>query len=191
MHEPWLKNGVDYFMPLGFFKSMEDMSFDARYVAIGEQVANMWDTYEVLDPSRGYVADLSLLTCDRDRVWFRDLEGAFPGENAYKELLERMSDISLDRFTPEKIDETWNDDGTADISFEVHGKRYQFRHAGGDMMDMGIRKVVNQALREAQNETQYAFQICDGLGMPNFVVMLSAQRRDQLVKERSWQFYDF
>lgn len=187
MHDPWLKNGVDYFMPLGFFKSMEDMSFEARYMAIGEQVTNMWDTYEVLDPSRGYSCDLHLLTCDRDRVWFRDLEGALPGENAYRELLERMSEISLDRFNPENIEEKWLDDGTADVSFEVQGKRHSFRHPGGDMMDMRIRNLVNQAL----NDNKYAFQICDGLGMPNFVVMLSAHARDQLVKERSWQFYNF
>jgi hypothetical protein len=116
----WLIASARYFQGLGFYMAYLDLPEDALLYAIQEAVRLQWD--EPLPPeevSRDLqLADMVLLLGDRTRVWWRDLEGVFAGEDFYITSLTEWSAISRGAFSPEQIIERWHsDDGPAEIEF--------------------------------------------------------------------------
>jgi hypothetical protein len=91
-------------------------------------------------------------------------------------------------FLLEAVTETWQGDGgRAIVEFTARGRYHRFVHPGGDYLDMGLRHLANEAIAG----TGYRFEVCDNLGMPNFLVVLTPEERLRLERERRWTFYDF
>jgi len=128
LHDPraWLVASVRYFQTLDFYGEHLDLRDDTLVAAITEAVRRHWDGPL---PPEGVardtqVGDMILLLGDRRRVWWRDLEGVFAGEDAYVTTLTEWAAISRGAFAPKEIVERWHSaDGPATVEFVLDGKR--------------------------------------------------------------------
>ncbi len=82
----WLLTSIRYFQTLAFYKEYLDVPDDALPDAVTEAVR--WHSEDGPLPPEEVardmqLADMLLLLRDRRRVWWRDLEGVFAGEDAY------------------------------------------------------------------------------------------------------------
>ena len=122
------------------------------------------------------MADMLLLVGDRRRVWWRDLEGVFAGEDAYVSTLTEWAVISRGAFAPEEIVERWHsEDGPADIEFVVGGQRHRVAHPHlcDDFLNIAIISGINRLI----GDSGYHFAVCDNLGMPKAGWSRSRARR--------------
>jgi hypothetical protein len=126
-----------------------------------------------------------LLLGDRSRVWWRDLEGVFAGEDVYVTTLTEWATISRGAFAPEQIIERWHSDyGPADIEFMLVRQRYRVAHPNlrDDFLNIAILSDINRII----GDSGYHFAVCDNLGMPNWVVALTHEEEDCLRHDRGW-----
>jgi hypothetical protein len=184
----WYLAAVRYFRGLGFFARSASMKDEELSAMLKAMVSRQWDVpFPEIGHKDHQAADMCLLMADGDRVWYQDLECVLPGERSYISALQRWSAISGGAFNPENITETWHGNGgPVDMAFTLNGSKYTFRHGGGDMMDMSVIRMVNGLIKS----TGYSFEVCDNLGMPNFVVALDKGEKSRLVKERRWKFVE-
>lgn len=185
----WLITSARYFQGLGFYTEYLDLSDDALLYAVRQAVRWHWD--EPLPPeevSRDLqLADMVLLLGDRRRVWWRDLEGVFAGEDFYVTSLTKWSAISRGAFSPTQITERWHsDEGPADIEFILGGQRCVVTHPNqrDDFLNIAIISEINRFI----SDSGYHFAVCDNLGMPNWVVALTHEEEDRLRQDRGWSF---
>lgn len=187
--EEWYLAAIRYFRGMGFFARSASEKDEKLSSMLQDMVSRQWDV-PFPDPGRNdrQAADMFLLMADYDRVWFQDLECVLPGENCYASALRQWSAISRGSFMPEDLSETWRSNkGPVNVQFTLGGRRHTFTHSGGDTMDMAIIRMVNGLIKS----TGYGFEVCDNLGMPNFVVVLDKSEKSRLVKERGWNFVEF
>ena len=185
----WLITSARYFQGLGFYTEYLDLSDDALLYAVRQAVRWHWD--EPLPPeevSRDLqLADMVLLLGDRRRVWWRDLEGVFAGEDFYVTSLTEWSAISRGAFSPTQIIERWHsEDGPADIEFILGSQRFVVTHPNlrDDLLTISIISDINRLI----SDSGYHFAVCDNLGMPNWVVALTCEEEGSLRRERAWSF---
>lgn len=185
----WLVASARYFQTLGFYMDHLNLPDDALLDAIRKAVLWHWDgplpPEEVARDTQ--LADMVLLIGDRSRVWWRDLEGVFAGEEAYISTLTEWATISRGAFAPEEIVERWHsEDGPADIEFMLGGQRYRVAHPNlrDDFLNIAIISDINRLI----SDSSYHFAVCDNLGMPNWVVALTHEEEDSLRHERGWSF---
>jgi hypothetical protein len=162
---------------------------DALLDAIRQAVRWHWDgplpPQEVARDMQ--LADMIVLLGDRRRVWWRDLEGVFAGEDFYVTSLTEWSAISRGAFRPTQIIERWHsDEGPADIEFMLGSQRYRVAHPNlrDDFLNIAIISDINRLI----GESGYHFAVCDNLGMPNWVVALTREEEDLLRRDRAWSF---
>ncbi len=156
-----------YFQTLGFYTELLDLPDDPLLDAIREAVRWHWDgplpPEEVARDMQ--LADMILLLGDRGRVWWRDLEGVFAGEEAYVTTLTEWAEISRGAFAPEGIVERWHGEGgPADIEFVLGGRRHRVAHPNlrDDFLNVAIITDIDRLI----GHTGYRFAVCDDLGMP-------------------------
>jgi hypothetical protein len=185
----WLVVSARYFQTLGFYTEHLDLPNDLLLDTIKEAVRWHWDgplpPEEVASDMQ--LADMILLLGDRSRVWWRDLEGVFAGEDAYVTTLTEWATISRGAFAPEQIIERWHsDDGPADIDFMLGSQRYRVAHPNlrDDFLNIAILSDINRLI----GDSGYHFAVCDNLGMPNWVVALTREEEDRLRHDRGWSF---
>jgi hypothetical protein len=185
----WLITSIRYFQTLGFYTEYLDLADDGLPDAIGEAVLWHWDG--PLPPGEVardvQLADMILLLGDRRRVWWRDLEGVFAGEDAYVTTLTEWAAISRGAFAPEELVERWHgEDGPADIEFVLGGRRHRVAHPNvrDDFLNIRVISEINRLI----GDSGYHFAVCDNLGMPNWVVALTGEEEDRLRRERGWSF---
>ncbi len=178
---------VDYFSRMQFFHSFKESDLVDKTAKILQHVSRSWGTLDVLFCADLQSSDVYLLSIDDSRVWQRDLEFIHPGEEGYLQTLAEWSRISRGCFSPQNIEETWDEDNFCIVKFSLDVRNFEFKHRGGDMLDMRIRKMINGAIYP----TGVQFEVCDTLGMPNFVFVLTEMEKQKLSTERNWTFYNF
>ncbi len=184
----WLAEAVRYFHGMGFFAHYAGMADDDIAAKIREYHGADWEEY-ITSARDQASADMFLLMADPYRVWFRDLEGVYKGDNAYAHTLEEWASISRGAFHPTDIEETWESDaGPVRVMFTFDGARHEYVHANGDddFINLEILKMVNWLLRDAP----YRLEAADNLGDCRFIVALSRDERDRLYRDRGWSFCD-
>jgi hypothetical protein len=182
----WYLSSVKFFRAMGFFVRYENLSDEDLSCLIKSIVVQDWDMpFPALAMEDAQAADMFFLTADRARVWYGDLERIYRGANAYAGTLQEWSVISRGTFAPEAITETWEGDaGPVVVEFTAGGKRYRFVHKGGDMIDMAIVSLINRIIAPSGS----AFAVCDNLGMPSFILVLTQPEKARLIAERKWHF---
>jgi hypothetical protein len=185
----WLITSARYFQGLGFYMEYLHLPDDALLYAIQEAVR--WDWDGPLPPeevSRDLqLADMVLLLGDQSRVWWRDLEGVFAGEEFYVTSLTEWAAISRGAFALEQIIERWHsDDGPADIEFILGSQRCVVTHP--DQRDDSLNIAIISDINRLISDSGYHFAVCDNLGMPNWVVALTCEEEDSLRRDRAWSF---
>ena len=184
----WLITSARYYQTLDFYTEYLDLPDEELPDAIREAVRWHWDG--PLPPEEVardiQLADMLLLLGDRRRVWWRDLEGVFAGEDAYVTTLTEWAAISRGAFAPEEIVERWHsEDGPADIEF-VLGGRHRVSHPNvrDDFLNIAIISEINRLI----GDSGHHFAVCDNLGMPSWVVALTREEEGRLRHERGWSF---
>lgn len=184
--DSWYASTVRYYRDMGFFSQQKDFPVDDLVRFVKSAVARDWD--EPFPPKAvedAQAADMFALMIDKDRVWYGDLERIYRGADAYVETLKEWSTISRGTFVPETMAETWKGDtGPVTIEFTFRGQRQRFTHSGGDFIDMSLLTLINRLIMRSG----YAFEACDNLGMPGFLLVLTPSEKARLISERKWRF---
>lgn len=170
---------------LGFFPSSGDLSTAALLQAV--QAAHGEEWAPLCSGLSGPAAlDQLLVWQDRERVWSRDLEGAYPGEDAYAVTLVELAAISRGAFQPAEISEVWAaPDGPATLRYAALGSRREFVHANlrDDFIDLRLVEQINLLLGPGAAQ----FAVCDDfLPDGNFIVSLRPDELRRLQGERGW-----
>lgn len=185
----WLAEAVPYFRSRGFFADERQQPDEAVIARVRAYYRRDWDDYIGSAPDRP-AADQFLLMADTARVWFRDLECVYRGDEAYAGSLREWAAISRGIFTPTQIAETWRAaEGPVDVTFVFRGVQHTFVHRDGhdDFIDLEIIHMINRLL----TDTPYRFEACDNLGDCRFIVVLDHHEKTRLKQERGWSFCDF
>lgn len=181
------RTAIDELFALGFFADLGAMAPAERARTVQDRAIRERD--ELPDPTRNpQLRDMVLMSTDRARVWWRDIEGVMPGERFYETTLAEWAAISRGTFAPSSVEENWRGDrGPAHIHFELGGKSVEFVHSvqAGDMLDPRILGLINRHLPASAGR----FCVSDAGGMPNFVVFLTRPERAAF-EARGWIFYE-
>jgi hypothetical protein len=179
----WFSDAIRYFRGFGFFASHAGSDNE-----LGEAIKAYWhgDWDEFLAGVRDLPsADQFLLVADMKRVCWHDLEGVYRGANCYVEVLNEWAAISQGLFLPEQIQETWQgDNGPADVTFLLDGKKHTFIHRSGDFLEHGILQIINQTLAR----TSFRFEVATDYGDSNWIALLDQDEKKRLKTERGWHF---
>jgi hypothetical protein len=178
---------IPYFRALGFFQGCgSDADIHARVRAYYGP-----DWADTIGAARNMAtADQFLLVPDRTRVWFRDLEGVYCGEDAYAESLREWAQISRGVFNPPQIAEQWlSETGPVNVTFSYAGAAHLFVHADGldDFIDLRIVRLINRLL----SATPYRLEACNDLVDCRFITVLDRDEQRQIERDRGWRFCDF
>jgi hypothetical protein len=151
----WYLATIRYFRGMGFFARFVGMKDEELSARLKSTVIQQWDVpFPEIGQEDPQAADMCLLMTDSDRIWYQDLECVLPGERSYVSALQRWSAISRGAFKPEDITEAWRGNrGSVDVAFKLNGRKYTFKHGGGDMIDMSIIRMVNGLIKS----TGYSF----------------------------------
>lgn len=184
--DSWYISSARVFRAMGFFERYVNLPDADLARLLKSAVTQEWDSpfpdQAIVDRQ---AADMFLLMADRSRVWFGDLERVYRGADAYVGLLHEWSAISRGAFMPGGITETWKGDtGPVVVEFTIHGRKQRFIHGSGDFIDMSILGLINGLIAPSG----YAFEACDNLGMPDFILVLSKAEKARLMTERNWRF---
>lgn len=185
-----LRDAVHFFQALDFYAAYRGLPEEELLERVERDRTAQLDEPLPLGPGADrQAADMLLLLGDGRRVWWRDLECALPGANAYVAALTEWAAVSRGAFAPTAVAETWRGDrGPAEITFTFDGAEHRVVHPAraGDFLEIGILRDINRLLRPGAPR----FAVCDNLGMPNFVVALTAAEQRRLQGERGWTFRD-
>lgn len=183
--ESWLKESLAYFRGLEFYPGDFEEWLKRIQAYPQEEYGESWEHW-IGQCKTQQAADSAVLALDAGRVWWRDLECVYPGEQAYVQVLLEWSAISRGAFDPQKVSEIWESpDGPVQLSFQAKGRLYQHLHQGGDYLDMKLLTLVNQAIAF----TPYCFEVLfDSIGDGNYVVVLTKSEKTELQTKRGWRF---
>lgn len=191
---------VSYFRKLGFFRkytALNDEDLVKKLVELSQK-----DTYfgPLNEKSRSdnptYFDDLLILKYDDSRVWTIEdctaILGSYAKKNGYmycedyKEVLNHLIKISQNVFLPSKIDVAGS--STIKITFLLEQKQIQFRLKGdGEVLNFDLLKEINQLIKD----TGYEFAaVMDKYGL-TFILFVKKEEKEQIEKDRNWNFYNF
>jgi hypothetical protein len=97
---------LDALRGLGFFPSRGARSAAALLQTIQAEHGEDW-LYLCANLTSPAALEQLLVWQDRERVWSRDLEGVYPGEEACAVTLAELAAISRGGFAPSAVSETW------------------------------------------------------------------------------------
>ena len=102
-----------------------------------------------------------------------------------------MGFISRGAFSPDNIEETWESEkGPIWVSFTLNGTQHrihpEYLNPGPDFIDVSILRDINRLIVG----TGYQFEVQDALDEDQaaFIVVLTADEKEKLERERGWRF---
>jgi N-acetylneuraminic acid mutarotase len=138
---------VRLYRELGFFADKSGLSDDELTDHLNAQYRSVF--HKDFEPAES-LADLALLSLDKERLWWADLEDdVFPGRNAYVEILQEWAAISRGALQPADIVERWGRDNEppVTISFRLGDRRHQLRTDIDEWIDLGLLEKINGFIR--------------------------------------------
>jgi len=188
MSNRWLETALRTYTANGFFASrtgtVEELAaeLDARHrERWGEDLGPL--------PGRPQLSEILVLSCDRDRAWWRDTEADVDQANqVYVSVLEHWSAISLGAFAPRDVEERWGGPGgpvTVSLRLGTHTRTLR-PVVRDDYLDMGILDTVDGWLAEAGAPRRPA--TLETGDQTAFVTFLSAEERTRIQADRGIRF---
>jgi len=182
--QEWLLQTIKYFRSVGFFEKHSRLSDHELATMLTQWREEQWS--EGYDPS-SKLSELSLLSWDEDRVWWKDTEAdVCSGRTVYKKTIKEWGNISRGAFLPESIQETWkSEEGPVEISF-THDGRLIILHPEylEDYIDLGLLVQINALI----SDTGLQFELYKPFDQTGFVLVLTADEKGRLQTERGWRF---
>jgi hypothetical protein len=175
---------LDALRTLGFFPSRGALSTVDLLQTIQAEHGQDW-VHLCANLASPAALDQFLVWQDHERVWSRDLEGVYPGEEAYAVTLAELAAIARGGFAPSDVSETWaSPAGPAVVRYTARGVDHEFVHQDGrsDFLDLRLVAQINALL--GPGGTQFA--VCDDfLPDGNFIVALYPEEVKPLL-QRGW-----
>jgi hypothetical protein len=142
-----LLGAVHFYRQIGFFEQFGRVSDDQLAEQLNESYREKTYGRRDLRQARDLL-DLGLLSLDRARVWWHDMEDdVFPGNNAYVRVLTDWAAISRGAFLPERVDERWiGQRGPVEVSFQLNGQIHDFRAEYDEWIDMTLLSLINRLI---------------------------------------------
>lgn len=170
---------VHYYRQMGFFEKFSNLS--------DEELVNKLREVDEFSMKSG--EDLDLLSIDKDRVWWEDMEADVFAENkVYVDTLKGWSRIARGAFKPTKITETWRgEEGPVKVEFTLDGIRHcinpEFLE---DWLDLEpVLKKVNELILGSG----YQFMVSNDIGdQTAYIVVLTEEEKEKLKHERELEF---
>ncbi len=130
--------------------------------------------------------DLLLLALTDERVWAEDASRPVgPDRQTYADLLQEWSAISLGKFAPTAIMESWTGpEGPVELRFKIQSRDFCVRPCSvGTHIDYAILESLNAAMAESTRRFCYSRD-----GDLVIVLYLTAEERASMVSTRGFPF---
>ncbi len=179
---------VRYFRSLGFFQEFTSQSDEELAITFEQMYTHNGTLPREYDPSSNPLAELTLLSYDKQRVWWKDSEADVCEENrVYARTLQEWGRISRGEFEPTDIRETWDsDEGPITVEFIHQNKAFSFQpEFYGDWLDVG---TFLPAVNEIIQSQGIQFEICETYDQTICVIVLTQEEKLKLQTEREWAF---
>ncbi|MBO3832876.1 MAG: hypothetical protein FGF51_05760 [Candidatus Brockarchaeota archaeon] len=182
---------IEYLRQLGFFEDYSNLTSEEIFEKIREGSILLKNLREEdWAKESTYEIDSLLATYDRKRIWGRDIElGCHPTSDEEVEFLKELAQISRGAFQPTDIEWRKEHYHGCGVYFTFNGKRHVVRFSyshGGDFLEIGeLLYQINEIIKD----TGYSYYLLGGSGQFAFVVVLSKEEKEKLVKERNWKLF--
>jgi hypothetical protein len=179
---------VRYFRPLGFFQEFASQSDEELTATLERMYTHNGTLPWEYDPSSNPLAELALVSYDKQRVWWKDSEADVCEENrVYARTLQEWARISPGEFEPTDIRETWDsDEGPITVKLTHRSKAFSFQpEFYGDWLDLG---TLLPAVNETIHGQGIRFEICQTHDQTIFAIVLTREEKAKLQVERGWVF---
>jgi hypothetical protein len=187
--EDWLLEAVEYYRDFGFFQEVNHLSAInlIREISINPNRGNASLLFDEFPKLSSRQADLCLLSWDHQRVLWEDMEcDIHPDNRVYLIKLNEWKNISRNAFLPERITETWQTrSGPIQIEFTLNGQNIQISlEYNDDWIDLNLITQINRLIYN----TGFLFETCLTEDQSLFLVVLTSQEKERLVRERGIHF---
>jgi hypothetical protein len=184
--DDWFVEVVKYFREVGFFQEAADLSDAALVEAVRDQYMEIF-----IQPPRDRLTSdadlLCVLACDRERVWWRDLEADVGCRTkVYVQTLKEWSQISCGSFIPKNISEAWDgSNGPVHITFDHKGEAVHLRPEYlSDYIDLNLLTDINEFIEG----TGIRFEVYKPFDQSAYVISLTPDQKRRLQRDLDWFF---
>jgi hypothetical protein len=139
---------LDALRTLGFFPSRGALATANLLQTIQAEHGQDW-VHLCANLASPAALDQFLVWQDHERIWSRDLERVYPGEEAYAVTLAELAAIARGGFAPSAVSETWaSPAGPVVVRYTTRGVDHEFVHQDvrSDFLDLRLVAQINHLL---------------------------------------------
>jgi hypothetical protein len=177
----------------GFFENYKNLSatqtFDSIYELRKREFREILESD--IDPTMN-LGPIEIAEYDRSKLLFMDLEAdVFNGNEVYKSVINRFSELSNGQFQPIEIKEVWeSDEGPITVSFSSDNQLTEFvPEYNNDWLHESVFEVCRGKVAEKQVRLVYCLGK-DGYGYGQAIAIMRLSKSEQIILEKglNWKF---
>ena len=177
----------------GFFENYKNLSatqtFDSIYELRKREFREILESD--IDPTMN-LDPIEIAEYDRSKLLFIDLEAdVFNGNEVYKSVINRFSELSNGQFQPIEIKEVWeSDEGPITVSFSSDNQLTEFvPEYNNDWLHESVFEVCSGKVAEKQVRLVYCLGK-DGYGYGQAIAIMRLSKSEQIILEKglNWKF---
>lgn len=185
--EAWIFPAVKYLREQGFFTKYHHLSEKEFHdTIIGLEGGGFRS--ESMSKRASEYGLVMLLTQDRDRIWWMDMECVYD-DDVYTKTLTQWAEISRSSFSPQNINEEWSEDFQhVKVTFRLNDKLYSIEPwVNHDWFDLSILGQINKFISDTANQFAVFDEPRDQTAI---VVCLTFEERGNLETDLGLTFND-
>ena len=177
----------------GFFNDCKKLSAEETYNSIYKLRKKEYkEIFESdYDPEMN-LEPIMIAEYDKNKLLFLDLEAdVFNGNNVYKFVINRFSELSDGKFNPIELTETWeSNDGPIKVSFISDNELTEFEpEYNNDWLHESVFTICKKKLAEKEVPLVYCLGN-DGFGYGQAIAIMRLTKSEQKILENglNWKF---
>jgi hypothetical protein len=186
-------NNIGLLKSAGFFKEWESLSANETYDSLYELRKKEYkEIFESDYDPKMNLEPIEIAEYDKSKLLFLDLEAdVFNGNNVYKLVINRFSELSDGKFNPTELTETWESNGgPIKVSFISDNKITEFEpEYNNDWLHESVFTICKEKLAEKGVPLVYCLDN-DGYGYGQAIAIMRLTKSEQKILENglNWKF---
>jgi hypothetical protein len=184
---------IEVLKKAGFFKNYKNLSaekiFDTIYELRRKEYSEIFESD--YDPKMN-LEPIEIAEYDKSKLLFLDLEAdVFNGNEVYKFVINRFSELSDGKFKPTELKEVWeSNDGPIKVSFVSDNQLTEFEpEYNNDWIHESVFNICRKKIAEKNVRLVYCLDN-DGYGYGQVIAIMRLTESEQKVLETelNWKF---
>lgn len=186
-------NNIRLFKKAGFFKEWKNLSAEVTYDSLYELRKKEYkEIFESDYNPEMNLEPIEIAQYDQSKLLFLDLEAdVFNGNEVYKFVINRFSELSDGKFNPTKLNETWESNGgPIKVSFVSDDEITEFEpEYNNDWLHESVFSICRKKIADKKVRLVYCLDE-DGYGYGQAIAIMRLTESEQRILENGlkWKF---